>query len=289
MTGLILRPAGLADADRVAAFLHENMNRKIAPSRWRRILDYPWAAPDTPNRGHLLEAPDGSVRGFMGSVHAWRPIGGRARRLVNLTGWYVDKGARGAGHGLALIRAAMADGGDAYTLLTNSANTLDMVQALGFRLLDAERYLWRRDAPAGGTRTRIVVGRGARLLACPAGRRLIDDHDGLAATPVFLRDAAGTVTALFSVTRKGDDETWWDLLAATDMAVFGRCAGALARQVLPDGKSAVSADARFLALPPPGAERAPVPPTRLAFSRDLAPCQIDHAYSEIPLMGLKLD
>lgn len=299
-----LRPATIDDAPAVAHFLHQHMNRKITPDRWRHLLDYPWAAACAPHRGHLLAGADGSVHGFLGSVHAHRRLGGRLCRIVNLTGWYVEKPWRGGGWGLALMQAALSDGADAYTLLTNSARTLDLVQSLGFRLLDRQRHVWRRiDQEKKATDPvpeipvpEIYGGGAARLRADAAGRRLIDDHAGLAVENVVIQSPGGKpTTALFSVTKKGADIVWWDLLACTAPAMLQHYAGDLAKAVLPDDRAVLSIDQRFLSGTVSSDACLPIPPTRLALVRQDnsgAPLEwgaIDHAYSEIPLLGLKLD
>jgi predicted N-acetyltransferase YhbS len=163
---VVVRPATEADADAICAFLHQQMNRRIAPERWRRLMRYPWLA-EKPDLGRV--AVDGArVAGYVGMVHADRAIGGRRERIVNICAWYLDRDYRGRGLGFELMRAATEDEGRSYTILTSSAKTLRLLDAVGYRVLVADRLRTIGGAPV--ILERIVLP--ARLfpgLALPLG------------------------------------------------------------------------------------------------------------------------
>ena len=113
-----VRPAVAADIDAVCRLLHEQMNRRLPPERWRRITTYGWLA-QKPDFGRVVD-DGGKVVGFVGSVYADREIAGRRERVVSMSSWYLDKAYRGQGLGFELMRSATEDDEASYTMITVS-------------------------------------------------------------------------------------------------------------------------------------------------------------------------
>jgi GNAT superfamily N-acetyltransferase len=286
---LDIRPAGENDVDAIVALLHGQMNRKIAPERWRRLFAYPWLD-QKPDLGRV--AVEGErVVGYVGMVHADRDIGGRRERIVNVCAWFLDKEFRGRGLGHALMAEATADDRASYTILTSSAKTRKILDAVGYRELDAERRVWRRrgTAPARAISfvedpARIIAEVGAR------SRRLLRDHEGMPVQPMLIGAEGRTCLLVFSVKLKGDDVAYWDLLHVRDRVFFSAYAQDLADTILPAGKKAVlAADLRFVDPSAQHGERERFAVPRFFKTMRLRPEEIDNLYSEIQLLDLKLD
>lgn len=284
-----IRPAREGDVDQVVALLHAKMNGKISPARWRRLFTYPWLA-DKPDLGRV--AVDGPrVAGFVGMVYADRAMSGRRERVVNICAWFLDREYRGRGLGAELMARATDDSSMSYAILTSSAKTRKILDAVGYRVLDAERRLWRRKS-GSPRRALAVVEDPARIVAevDAASRRLLDDHAGMNVKPVLFGASGKTCLVVFSVKLKGDDVAYWDVLHAGDRALFTGHAQDLADTLLPEGEKAVlAADLRFLAGAAEEGERETFAVPRFYKTTRLQPHELDNLYSEVQLLDLKLD
>lgn len=290
-----IRRAGPGDIDPVAALLHARMNPKIPVARWRRLMTYGWLA-DKPDLGRVVDW-DGRIVGFLGMVHADRLIAGRTERVIDISSWYLDKALRGRGLGAGLMRSALADPDPTYCTMTASRLRLPIFQAVGFKVLDDERLVWRR---SGGADPGLAVTRApdaVRAAVDDAQARMLDDHAGLALTPVLAAAGGARCLLVFSVKRKGADVETWDVLHVADRGFLAAHGQALADALLPDGPAVLAADCRFVAgsaprAPPgapPGAAAEPLPVPRFYKSARLARHEIDHLYNELQLLDLKLD
>jgi predicted N-acetyltransferase YhbS len=286
---VVMRPATDSDTDAIVALLHGQMNRKIAPERWRRLFAYSWLEPK-PDLGRVAVEGD-RVVGYVGMVHANRDIGGRRERIVNICAWFLDKEFRGRGLGHALMAEATADDRASYTILTSSAKTRKILDAVGYRELDAERRVWRRRA-SGPARAIALVEDAARVMAetdAPS-RRLLRHHQGMPVKPMLIGADGRICLLVFSVKLKGDDVAYWDLLHVSDRALFSAHAQDLADTVLPENeKSVLAADLRFVDPSAHDGERERFAVPRFFKTTRLRPEEIDNLYSEIQLLDLKLD
>ena len=282
---MIIRPAHAGDIEPVALLLHEQMNRKIAPGRWRRLMTYDWMA-DKPNLGFVAEAA-GRIVGYVGAVYSDRQVAGKSERLVNICAWYLEKAHRGAGAGERLMAEATANPDWHYNIMTSSSRTLEILGRVGYRVLDDTRHDWQRDGGAALALERdpARIAEGATDIE----RKILADHARLPVTPVLVQDAGRRVLAVFSVTKKGDDRPWCDLLYVGDTALMGN-GQALANAILPSDDAVLSADARFCGeVQPAGARQVTLPVPRFVKSSSLSGAAVDHLYTELQLMGLKLD
>jgi hypothetical protein len=283
----VIRPAGAGDIDAVCALLHDKMNAKIAVERWRRLMTYEWLA-DKPDLGRVVEA-DGRILGYVGMVYADREVGGRSERTVNICAWYLDKSLRGEGLGTKMMADATADPSMTYDIMTSSKNTLGILDAVGYRVLDDHRYVWRKTAHATAELTVFDDPAAIRTRVNAGDVRLLDDMAGLPATPLLIEADDGQALLFFSIKRKGADVTWFDLLHTSDRAFLAANAQALAGAILPDGPAVLAADCRFVDGAADGAERQALPVPRFYKTERLAPHEIDHLYTELQLLDLKLD
>jgi GNAT superfamily N-acetyltransferase len=283
-----VRPARAADIDPVCRLLHEKMNPRIAPERWRRLMTYGWLA-NKPDLGRVAVV-EAEVVGFVGMVYAERDLAGQRERVVNICAWYLDRAHRGRGLGFELMRAATEDEAMSYTILTSSARTLALLDGLGYRELETELRLWSAQGRDGATLE--IEEDERRILARLGGpkRRLLADHAGLPIRPALIFDAQGSCLAVFSVKKKGADVTYFDVLHLSDPAFFAARAQAIAERLLPRGeKSVLAVDSRLLAGESAGGAVERLKVARYYKSRTLEPHQIDNMYSEIQLLDLKLD
>jgi len=281
-----VRPAVAADIDAVCCLLHEQMNRRLPPERWRRITTYGWLA-QKPDFGRVVD-DGGKVVGFVGSVYADREIAGRRERVVSMSSWYLDKAYRGQGLGFELMRSATEDDEASYTMITVSPRNLAMLPRLGYRLLDHDRRVWSASgSPADGLAVEQAPERILEKVDA-AQRRMLQDHLGLPVHPVLISATDGQCLAVFSVKKKGDDVTYFDVLHLSDGAFFARHAQAIADGLLPPGKSLLAADTRLLSGASGGAVEV-MPVARYYKSKRLAPGEVDNMYSELLLLDLKLD
>jgi GNAT superfamily N-acetyltransferase len=281
-----VRPAVAADIDAVCRLLHEQMNRRLLPERWRRITTYGWLD-EKPDFGRVVE-DRGQIVGFVGSVYADREIGGRRERVVSMSSWYLDKAYRGQGLGFALMASATADESASYTMITVSPRNLAMLPKLGYQLLDHDRRVWSRSE---GRIDGIEIEQDpARILPRVDARqqRMLNDHVQLPIHPVLISAGDGRCLAVFSIKRKREDITYFDALHLSDGAFFARHAQAIADALLPAGKALLAADTRLLGGEARGAVEV-MPVARYYKSTRLSPAEVDNMYSELLLLDLKLD
>ncbi|MGE0733433.1 MAG: N-acetyltransferase family protein [Alphaproteobacteria bacterium] len=290
-----IRPATPNDIDAVCALLHAGMNSKIALDRWRRLMTYPWLA-DKPDLGRVVD-DNGTIRGYVGMVYADRDLvdrgrGDTAERVVNICAWYLAKEARGGGLGHALMADATSDPGMSYDIMTSSAKTVSILAKLGYRVLDDTKYVWSRGADGTPHAAGALQLEADRVRILPsvssAERKILEDMAPYNVLPILAAADRERHLILFTVARKGADVVWYDVLYAGDAHFLGRHAQALAAKLLPDARAQLAADARFVIDPVGGrAEKLPVP--RFYKTSRLQAGDVDHLYSELQLLNLKLD
>ena len=281
----IIRPAGTADIDPICALLHEQMNPKITRARWRALMTYGWLA-DKPDLGRVVEA-EGRILGYVGMVYSDRAAGGRRERIVNICAWYLDKALRGRGLGTAIMADATADPAMSYDIMTSSKRTLDIVAEVGYRALDDHRWVWRRGPGQALDIDRAVTS--IRSAVSAEEQRLLDDHAGLPVTPVLARADGRQCLLMLSIKRKAGDILWVDVLHADDRAFLAVHGQAIADALLTEDGALFAADCRFAIGTPPGAMRERLPVARFFKTARLSPPDIDHLYTELQLLDLKLE
>lgn len=284
-----VRPAEERDIEAICTLLHTKMNSRIPVERWRQLMSYDWFL-EKPDFGRVVES-DGDVLGFCGMVYADRTVGAdeRVERIVSMSSWYLDKSVRGKGLGKAMLKSAIEDPTMTYATLTNSRKPLGIVEALGFRVLESHRYLWRKDKP-GVSSIRVINNTASiKPLVKPYQQKIIEDLAALPVVPLLLQVDEQQTLMFFSIKRKKNDVIWFDVMHVSDPVLFTRHAQALATVLLPDEPSVLAADGRFVHEPTSEAEYDPLPVARYFVSQRVEPYELDNLYSELQLLDLKLD
>jgi RimJ/RimL family protein N-acetyltransferase len=287
MKGEEIRPATMADIEPLCSLLHEHMDARFSPDRWRRLMTYRWLD-DKPDFGRVAIV-DGRLVGFVGMVYSDRVLEGRRHRIVNICAWCLNKAHRKAGFGFELMRSAIADDAMSYTILTSSSRSVSLLEAIGYRILDDDRRIWIAKGDPTGLEIEEDPSRILRRVDSVA-RDMLRDHDGLPIRPVLFADRTGSCLAVFSVAKKRDDVTYYDVLHLTNPLFLAARAQAIADGLLPrDRKAVLAVDTRLLQghANDGTAERLLVP--RYYKSSTLQPGQIDNMYSELQILDLKLD
>jgi len=286
-----VRAAEACDTEAICSLLHNKMNTRIPIDRWRRLMTYNWLE-DKPGFGRVVES-NGAILGYCGMVYADRLIGGanqlRSERIVSMSSWYLDKSLRGQGLGRDMLVSAISDPSLTYATLTNSKKPLGIVEALGFQVLEDHRYIWRKTdhAQSGVIIIDDVLTIKDRISSNQ--QQLIDDMHEYALTPLLIELDGQQALLFFSIKRKDANVLWYDLMHASDYELFVRCAQALADQLLPHSPAVLAADGRFVKKPPPNITCERLPVARYYVSNRVEPDEIDHLYSELQLLDLKLD
>jgi GNAT superfamily N-acetyltransferase len=284
-----VRPAESRDIEAICSLLHTKMNSRIPVERWRQLMSYEWFS-EKPDYGRVVES-DGDILGFCGMVYADRTLGvnERVERIVSMSSWYLDKTVRGKGLGKAMLKSAIEDPTLTYATLTNSRKPLGIVEALGFRVLEDHRYLWRKETSAVSSINLLHDATAIKPLVKPFQRKMIDDMANLPVVPMLLQIDDQQALLFFSVKRKKNDVVWFDLMHVSDRILFTRNAQTLASVLLPDEPSVLAADGRFVHDPSSEAEYEPLPVARYFVSQRVEPHELDNLYSELQLLDLKLD
>ena len=297
-----VRNAGEADIDGICSLLHNKMNSKIPVERWRRLMTYEWLD-DKPDFGRVVDA-DGVVLGFCGMVYSDRLLGSEAtgrrmERMVSMSSWYLDRSLRGMGLGSKMLVSSIADPMMTYATLTNSPKPLAKQDEAGLRVLEDHRYLWHKKAGRlhAGLSHNIESSGSAICEKVPEHEQLlINDMASQPLTPYLLQADGVDNLLFFSIKRKAEHITWYDLMYASDLNHFSNHGQGLADALLPDSPSVLAADGRFVTAPAAEATREMLPVPRYfkpaldpAGNDRVAPHEVDHLYSELQLLDFKLD
>ncbi len=286
-----VRNAEYSDAEAICSLLHNKMNSRIPVEYWRRLFDYQWLEAK-PDFGRVVEA-DGQVLGYCGMVYADRMVGEgnqlRQERIVSMSSWYLDKSLRGQGLGRDMLISCIADPTLTYATLTNSKKPLGIVESLGFKVLEDHRYIWRK---TNQSHDGVLITTDKQAICHRINthqQTLMNDMQPYSLTPLLVELDGAQSLVFFSIKRKAADVLWYDLMYASNQALFVSCASALADQLLPDSPAVLAADGRFVKQAPTGVTTERLPVARYYVSQRVVPHEIDHLYSELQLLDLKLD
>lgn len=286
-----VRDATESDIDAICSLLHTKMNPKIPLARWYQLMTYAWLE-EKPDYGRVVDS-DGEVLGFCGMVYSDRLLGSckaerRMERMVSMTSWYLDRSMRGMGLGRDMLISSVADPTMSYATLTNSPKPLAIQEAVGLRVLEDHRYVWRKKKSS--SRLGLVTDTTQMLNVVPDHERvIIIDMSSQPLIPYLLRADGCDNLLFFSVKRKAEDVLWYDLMYASNLLHFSVHAQRLADALLPDGPSVLAADGRFVVEVGVEAIRQELTVPRYFKSQRVKPHEVDHLYSELQLLDLKLD
>lgn len=280
---LEIRKARPDEREKTATFLHEKMNDKISVARWMNLLDGRWTTPDA---GYaILALAGGEIAGVLAAIYADREINGRMARTCNLSSWYIAKDHRGGGIGFKMMSTALSEPGVTFTTYSSNPPALSVCLKAGMVPLETHRLIWYpRKNEAGG----IKLSRDFSSVDA-VSRNALKHHEGLNIHPFTFETSGQTHLAVFSIKKKGEDIAYHEALYISNRSAFAENAQAIADALLPDEKSLMSVDSRFmdgLAVNPD--EKQPLPVQRGFQSAGLKASEMDFLYSEIPLLDLKL-
>lgn len=283
----LIRPAGPDDIDLVCDLLYTRMNRKISPDRWRRLMTYGWLE-EKPDLGRVVEH-NGEILGYLGMVYSSREVDGKSESIVNICAWYLDKSLRRLGLGKAVMAQATSDPSKSYTIMTSSKNTTGILFEVGYEVLDKARFVWTRQSGTGPALT--VIDSPDRIYpdVTPAQIRLLEDHAGLPVKPVLATHGKRQCLLFLSIKRKARDILYCDVLYTSNRDFLGEYGQYLANSLLPEPDAVFTADCRFIQGAAAGAEREVLPVPRFFKTSRLQPRDLDHMYTELQLLDLKLD
>lgn len=267
----------------VEGFMHAAFPRaKWGAEGWTRLLANRWGGA----QGEFaVTAWDGDLLvGVMGMNDSLRHTARGPRRYRNLTSWYVLKSHRGMGLGETLMHRAMADPEVTSTNLSSAKAALPLVDRIGFKVLDAQRFVWRHSGGVALPHTLDPLGGGGLN---DVDAQVLRDHQGLGLKPFGIQTPDGPCTLVLSVKQKVDEYVTHEVVYVGQPDLLARHGAAIANTVLPPTAAALSVDSR-LAPHAQGHSIETIEVPRFYKGTTLLPAEIDHMYSEIVLMGMKL-
>lgn len=196
---ITVRPIRPEDADAVARFLHENLNRAVPASAWKKVILPPWSGAE-PNHGfQLLHGAD--VVGAYVAVYKEREGPAGPVPVCNLAAFCVMENYRM--HGLRLVRALLAQKDYDFIDLSPSGNVIGLNERLGFQRLDTSTRLVL-NLPRLGRRGTHVTGNPAALEATLLGRDsdLYQDHRDTASRHVLVQQTGRYAYLVFRRDRR---------------------------------------------------------------------------------------
>ncbi|KEJ91094.1 GNAT family N-acetyltransferase [Sulfitobacter donghicola] len=269
--------------EEVETFMHTAFPRaKWGADGWRRLLANRWGG----EKGEFaVTARDGgALVGVMGMNDSLRHTPRGPKRYRNLTSWYVLKTHRGMGMGEKLMHTAMADPEVTSTNLTSAKAALPLVDRIGFKVLDDKRFVWRHSGAAPLPFTLAPLQEADLNLA---DAKVLADHADLNLKPMVIETPDGPVTLVLSVKQKVDEYVTHEVVYVGQSDLLAKHGQAIADTLLPETGAVFSVDSRLAHGATPNAVE-PIEVSRFFKGASMLPAEIDHMYSEIVLMDMKL-
>jgi RimJ/RimL family protein N-acetyltransferase len=274
------------EREEIAQFMQDSFPRAKWPrSGWDALLSGRWSEPGDSYAITVRDA--GKLIGVLGLVTATRQTTNGLAKTSNMSSWYVDKTYRGQGVGRKMLELATADPEITITNFSSARGAVPLIERAGFSELDSERSIWR---PSGGS-VRLPVNEAPLLLGealCETDRRTLADHAGLDLKTVAVETPDGHCVLVMSVKQKHDAYVTYEVMYLGDRALFARHARAIADSILPVENAVLSVDRRFVSpnVVPDARECIAVP--RFYTAGRMPAEDVDHLYSEIVLLNLKM-
>ncbi|MGE4421610.1 MAG: N-acetyltransferase family protein [Pseudodesulfovibrio sp.] len=281
-----LRPMKTADIDDVCTLLHEHMNPNFTEKRWKALFTPVWCA-EKHDLGIVAE-DNGRIVGVHGHVCSYRVIDGHRERFRNFSSWYILKDYRRSGLGSAMVEMASADPEVTCTVFSLSPKQTAFFKTLGMSVLEEERLLWRKTGKKYDNLELVSDPVKIRQWCDLGDIRVFDDHHELPVIPVLVMTKCTQCLLFLSRAIKHGGVAYYDVLYRSNPALFTDRVQDIAEALLPDEDCVLAADRRFTEHDA-GGEVEIIKSPRFFKSARVRPKDIDLAYSEIPLLGLKLD
>ncbi|PCJ04508.1 MAG: hypothetical protein COB16_18420 [Rhodobacteraceae bacterium] len=273
--------------EEIAQFMAQVFPRaKWSLDGWRRILDGRWGRSD--DSYAITVRDDGQLVGVLGLITAHRPTENGPKVTANMTSWYLLKPYRGTGIGRRMIELAIADPEITVTDFTSSPGAVHAVKSAGLIELDTQRLIWH---PRSITQTHLPVH--ADPWAMPQSLSVKDiqvlrDHAGLDLKPLLIETPDGPCLVILAIKQKHDDYVTYEVMYLGSRVIFARHVRAIADTILPADRAILSVDRRML---PGDVEHDAVEDFTVPrfYTPGRMPAEdIDHLYTEVVLLGLKL-
>lgn len=276
--------AAPAERAEIAQFMQEAFPKaRWGPEGWQRLLGGRWAGAQ--GRFAITARDNGTLVGVLGTVHALRQTPRGARMTANMSSWYVAKSHRGTGLGSEMLRVLFADPALTVTNVSSAVRAVPVIEKAGMQILETHRLVWHARANARPLPLAARPAEHPELTATE--RQVFEDHQDLGLSEYVVETPDGPCPLIVSIKRKHDAYVTHEVLHCSRAALLAKHARAIADTLLPAAGAILSVDARLA----PGAQ----PEGRSAFDvprywrpGDMNPGEVDHLYSEIVLLGLKL-
>lgn len=273
------------DREDVAEFMRVSFPRaKWGPEGWRRLLDCRWSGPE--GQFAITARDDGTMIGVLGLVCTTRATPDGPRRTANMSSWYVNKSHRGQGVGSRMLELLTSDPELTSTDMSSSKGAVPVVENAGFAVLDTEGLVWHARA------TGKVLPVNLAPLDDPdlpeIDRRVISDHAGLNLKPLQVLTDDGPCTLVLSIKQKHDDYVTHEVMYLGQPDIFAQHARAIADAVLPRYAAVLSVDRRLVPTSTTSDAVQTFEVPRYYTAGRMDPASLDHMYSEIVLLDMKL-
>lgn len=252
---------------------------------WRKLVAGRW---NGPGGNYAITVRDaGKLVGVLGLVYAERQTPQGPRTTADMSSWYILRDYRGQGVGQQVLAFATSD----PTLTVNNFSSAQAAVSVlvngGFKVLDADRLVWRAGHSAQNSVAHHTRDDFAPLLR-PEWDQIITDHVGLKLHPVVVQTPDGPLFLMVYPQKKHDAYVTHEVMHVSDPALFAQHARAVAGAVLPARDAILSFDRR-MTLPdvtPDDVHSFAAP--RFYHSSVMEPADIDMLYSECLLLGNKI-
>lgn len=280
-----IRPVRTQDIPAICTLLHEHMNSRFEPERWKRLFEPGWTG--SPEDMGLVVEDAGRIVGFHGHVCSHRVVAGRRERFVNFSSWYLCKKYRGQGLGSAMVRRAIQAPDTTYTVFSLSPKRVEMFRTFGMEPLEEERLLWRK---RGEHDVELITDADTiQYRVWPEEQRILLDNLPYGIKACLASVMCEECLVLYRESVKKNGRTYLDVLYRNNPRLFTELAQDLANALLPDGDAVLAADKRFVLGPGLDAQVERIASPRFYLSENVARENVDLLYSELQLLDLKLD
>ncbi|MGJ8545841.1 MAG: GNAT family N-acetyltransferase [Sulfitobacter sp.] len=273
------------EREEIAHFMNTSFKKaKWGLESWQRLLDGRWAGPQ--GRYAMSARDDGALVGVLGLVHATRLTDDGPRRSADMSSWYVAKTHRGTGLGGQMLDFLTSDPGLTITNLTSARAASSVIRRAGFQVLDSERLIWwARPNPQP---LPLISDPLAYPGLAPRDRQVIADHQGLDLQMVVVETPDGPCALVLAIKRKSDDRMTHEVLYCGQPALFAKHARAIADTLLPQSAAILSIDPRLTTATAAPEDRETFVMPRYYIPGEMQPRDVNHLYTELVLLGIKL-
>ncbi len=284
---LDVRHARADERDEIANFMNASFPRaKWGLDKWHELLAGRWADPEDPYA--IIARSGDTLVGALGLISVNRPLeNGGVAKTRGMTSWYMQHEHRGGGIGTRMMDLATSDPAVTITNQGSAPKAVPVLERAGLSVLETERLFWKRH-PGEPTLTVHAdpLALGAKL--SPRDRSVLMAHRGLNLTSVAVETPDGLCVIVFSVKQKRDGFSSFGVMYLGDRALFTRHARAIAASVLRADGDVMAVDKRFVTGRVTPDETEPLEVPYYYTAGLVQPADIDHLFSEVVLLDMKI-